>query len=290
MLHRAFTTIVAIFVLQSFAVGQTIYSTDFDDLDVGFTENPANDGHDGWTSIFHPGNSFGEIQNTVSNGGNAIHQFTDISNTNAQQSIDNRSFAAVNTDQIAEIIFDVDFLASSSDLSTQNSYSASATIAGDGQLFSFSIGSGNGPVRSDVGVTVGLSTFNGTDNNIPFNPSVGQNLAWDQWHGVELRANLIDQEWISVTVNGNVESLEGIALPRNFGADGPFDPTFIDEIALQVVNIENFGDETSDSIFFDNLSLSFVAVPEPSAVAILSLAFVCLSTRRKRAKHAANQR
>lgn len=262
---------------------EIVYATDFDDLSLGFTENPPAPGQDGWTAIFHPGNSFGEIQNVVANGGNAIHQFTDITNTNAQQSIDSRFYDPVNVSSAVELIFDIDFNAQSSDLTTQNSYGASAGIFGDGQLFSFSVGSGNGPVREDVGVSVGISTFNGTDNNIPLNISVGQNLAWGEWHNVQLTANLQTLEWISISVNGASQSLNGVDLPRNFNAGNPFTPTFIDEVLLQVVNIENFGDETSDSIFFDNLSLAVTTVPEPSSFAVVGLfGFVaCLSRRRK---------
>lgn len=276
-------TLISLLILFPAQLGaQVIYETDFDDLTLGVTENPANSGQDGWTSIFHPGASFGEIQDQVSNGGRAIRQFTDITNTNAQQSIDNRSFSSVNTASISEILFDIDFHASSSDISTRNSYGAQATIDGDGQVFGFSVDSGNGQVRSDVGVSVGLSTFNGIDNNFRIGLSVGQNLAWDQWHELELRADLITDEWISITVNGQTQSLAGIDLPRNFPGGIPATASFLDRVTLQVVNSENFGEETSDSIFFDNLSLQVTAVPEPNASLYLTLILTVVVSQRKR--------
>lgn len=268
---------------SSLQAQELVYATDFDSLSLGTTENPPAAGQDGWTAIFHPGNSFGEIQNAVANGGNAIHQFTDITNTNAQQSIDSRFFNAVDVSTVTGVVFDIDFNAQSSDLTTRNSYATRAGIFGDGQLFSFSVGSGNGAVRQDVGVSVGLSTFNGTDNNIPLALSVGQNLEWEEWHSVELRADLQALEWISLTVNGTTQSLAGIDLPRNFNAGGPFTPSLFDEISLQVVNIENFGDETSDSIFFDNLSLTVTSVPEPNSLAVILLCGLATCTRQKRA-------
>ena len=282
-MNKLVSIITTFFVLLPFQLhAQTVYETDFDDLTLGVTENPPNSGHDGWTSIFHPGASFGEIQDQVANGGRAIHQFTDITNTNAQQSIDNRSFSAVSTSNITEILFGIDFHASSSDISTRNSYGASATIDGDGQVFGFSVGSGNGQIRSDIGVSVGLSTFNGTDNNFALGLNVGQNLAWDQWHELELRANLITDEWISITVNGQTQSLTGIDLPRNFPGGTPATASFLDRITLQVVNVENFGDETSDSIFFDNLSLQVTAVPEPNASLCLVGLVAAIASQRKR--------
>ena len=193
-----FATLVILISSLPVQAQEVVFATDFDDLSLGLTENPPVPGQDGWTAIFHPGNSFGEIQDVVANGGNAIHQFTDITNTNAQQSIDSRFFNAVNVSSVTEIVFDIDFNAQSSDLTTQNSYAASAGFFGDGELFSFSVGSGNGPVREDIGVSVGISTFNGTDNNGPLNISVGQNLAWEEWHSVQLTANLQTLEWVSI--------------------------------------------------------------------------------------------
>ena len=253
-------SIVFAFLVPATTEAQVIYSTDFDDLSLGQTENPANTGHDEWTSIFHPGNSFGAIQNVVSNGGNAIQQFTDITNTNGQQSIDNRSFSSVETETTTEVVFEIDFYSSSSDLNTRNSYAASASVRGDGEVFGFSIRSGNGQLKSDVGVSVGLATFNGVDNNEPISLTVGRNLAWDAWHELQLRADLSTNQWLSISVNGDTQPLDGIALPRNFPGGVPTSATFMDRIELQVVNVEGFGDETSDSVFFDNVSLDIVPV------------------------------
>ena len=65
------------------------------------------------------------------------------------------------------------------------------------------------------------------------------------------------------------------------------DDSLLDANRLDATGVGIF-DDGNGTIFLTGLIS--VAVPEPSAVAILSLAFVCLSTRRKRAKHAANQR
>ena len=231
---------------------QPIYETDFDSLTLGETQSPALAGQDGWRAGFQPGNSFSEIQDSVARCGNAFHQFTDITNTEGQQSISSRSFEAVDLSSVSELIFEIYFYASSSDLSARNSFTADARLDGDGVLYDISIGSGNGNIKSEVGVSIGLSMFNGTSNNIPFSPNVGQNLAWDTWHSVKLRADLQALEWVSITVNGQEESLEGIPLRRNSGATFP---TELDQVVLQIINRENSGDETSDSIFFDNLSI-----------------------------------
>ena len=132
------------------------------------------------------------------------------------------------------------------------------SLEGDGIVFEFGIGSGNGAVREEVGVSVRIATFNGTDNNLGFPIGVGQNLEWDVWHNVELRADLQSSKWISISVNGDLELLDDVDLPRNFGAKGPFTPATMNRVTLQVVNGEGFGDETSDSIFFDNLSIAGV--------------------------------
>ncbi|MEM6776062.1 MAG: hypothetical protein AAF670_00315 [Planctomycetota bacterium] len=260
---------------------EVIYSTDFDSLATGQTQSPANPAQDGWRSDFHPGASFGEIQSAIANSGNAIRQFTDISNTIGQQSIDSRSLTSMPTAGIPKLVFQVDFYASSSDLSRINAYSAMADVTGvGGTVLEFSLNGGNGQAKSTTGVSVGLAQFNGVDNNVPVPLVTGQGLAWDEWHTISVTADLLADEWSEVTVNGVSQSLTGFVLPRTFGPSGAVRPTTLEEISLQVINNDAFGDETSDSVYFDNLSLT--AVPEPSGIGIGLLTASIVVSRRRR--------
>ncbi|MAT67888.1 MAG: hypothetical protein CMJ58_00005 [Planctomycetaceae bacterium] len=141
-------------------------------------------------------------------------------------------------------------------------------------MVGFGLRSGNGAVKGDAGVSVSLAQFNGADNNIPLAIGVGNGLDWNAWHRITLAANLASDEWHSITVNGVTESLAGHPLPRAFSGSGPIRPTTFDARTLEVVNQENFGDESSDSIYWDNVGVHVEYVPEPPALDLLGL---CLS-------------
>jgi hypothetical protein len=71
-----------LFLVTSFSANAEIV---FDELTLGRTENPTKVGQDNWRATIHPGTSFGEIQDTNANGGRAIRQYTDVSDSDAQQ-------------------------------------------------------------------------------------------------------------------------------------------------------------------------------------------------------------
>ena len=56
-----FFAVISFFSLLSFDVAaMTVYSTDFDSLGLGLTEDPARTDQDGWRAAFHPGASLAE--------------------------------------------------------------------------------------------------------------------------------------------------------------------------------------------------------------------------------------
>lgn len=64
---------------------------------------------------------FGEIQNGIANAGQAIRQYTDISNTHAQQSIDARPLGGESLTNASLISLSLEFYAETSNLDARNS-------------------------------------------------------------------------------------------------------------------------------------------------------------------------
>src|SRR4030095_7474491 len=134
----------------------------------------------------------------------ALHEFTSASVPNFTQTIDKRLITAPDLSRYPLMTLHVDFYAHTSDLNASDIYGAWIGISGGRHLgfemLAFSVNSGNGVPKGEAGVNIGLSRFNGIDNNelIPLN--VGQNLAWDTWHHVTIIADQASDRYVSLKV------------------------------------------------------------------------------------------
>jgi hypothetical protein len=171
--------------------GETVvYTTDFDSLTIGLTQNyPGDPGQDGWFFVGAGTNGYGEIQNSIANAGNALHEFA----------------------------------------------------------------SGNGMLKSERGIDVNISAFNGVDNNSAVPLTIGQGLAWDTWHTLTLVMHQTEDHYISLTVDGEMEDLTAYPLPRS-EYEGVWNRgQLMETINAQIVSS---GELTDDDVYWDNLSLS----------------------------------
>ena len=119
-------------------------------------------------------------------------------------------------------------------------------------------------------MTVNVDSFNGTDNNEPVFPSVGQHLAWDTWHTVSLSINPLADRYISITVDGQTQSLSSIPLPRDLVNGLWVREPLIEDVYTQIIPTDVGGFETSDDVYWDNLSVT--VVPEPTGLALATIA------------------
>jgi len=215
------TTIVAMMSWPIPARGDIVYQTNFDSLALGLTEPfPGAAGQDGWFQQLAVGDAFGEIQGGVANGGRALHQHTAATVPPALQTIDARDVGPVSLANIGTVSLSLDFYASSSNLSDVNNYIASFTVNGGPhpgfQIIGFGLGAGNGLPKSETGLNVGLAAFNGSNNNDPIPLTVGHNLSWDAWHSISISLDHHADTWLSITVDGQTQSLLGYQPVRTF--------------------------------------------------------------------------
>jgi hypothetical protein len=171
-----------------------VYKSRFNSLNAGLTQPfPGAPRQDGWFSELALSPAYGEIQKDIARGRYALHEFTSASVPNFTQTIDKRLITPPDLSRYSIIILQVDFYAHSSDLNASDVYGAAMMISGGPhpgfEMLAFSVNSGNGVPKGESGVNIGLSRFNGVDNNELIPLSVGQNLAWDKWHRVTVIAD-----------------------------------------------------------------------------------------------------
>jgi PEP-CTERM motif len=253
----------------------TVYQSNFDSLALGQTQSPGAAGQDGWTSVLAqlPG-AYGEIENSIANTGQALHEATSaLTSPSNRQTIDTRPTTPPDLASHPIVTLSVDFFAHSSDLAAVNNYTAfMSAMQGSGQVIGLHLGAGNGIAqKSATGVSVGLDAFNGSNNNFPVSLTVGQQLAWDTWHHASVTINQAADSYVAITVDGQTENLAGIELPRAF--PGATRPSSIDDLLAQIIPSNLGGTQTSDDVYWDNLSLtaSTAAIPEPSSLVLLGL-------------------
>lgn len=238
--------------------GATLYSTTFDFLEVARTENPARALHDGWTRDNLAADDYGEIQNSISLGGNALHEFSAITTGDATQSGDFRRFpTAISTSGLGTLTLAASFFGASDDYSLVNPYAANLLVSGGPfpgfSIIDFGLHSGNGTPKSVAGLNVGLGRFNGLNNNEPVALSVGQKLAWEQWHDLVLTVDLLNNEYLSLTVDGVTQNLTGIALPRSNTSMGWLRGQLIETLRAEVVASDFPRNESNDGLLGQRL-------------------------------------
>jgi hypothetical protein len=251
--------------------GLFVYSTGFDTLLVGeTTAYPGGAGQDGWYSAAAVAPAYGEIQETIANTGRALHQYVDDANLSGAQKIDRREISTPpDLSQNPIVTLEVDFYCHTSDLSQNNPYAASIKVEGGPHpgyvILGFGLNSGNGPVKSDAGVNVSVSYFNGADNNDVIPLTVGQGLAWDGWHSLTLVINQAEDTYVSLMVDGQGQDLTGYALPRSNDEGTWRRGELIEAVTAEIVS-QDFGEtSTSDDVYWDNLELRMRKVDLVSA-------------------------
>lgn len=258
------------------ANGEVVYQSSFDSLALGQTQTLSVAGQDGWFRLLAPpGGAFGEIQDTIANGGRALHEHTTIDVSPHTQTIDARNLNAYSLANAGVISLSIDFYASTSDQNAVNPYAASFLVRGGPHpgfdIIGFDLLAGNG-VSKSPGVSVALAGFNGAANNEPLPLLVGQNLAWDEWHSLSLSLDHSADTWLSITVDGVTQDLTGFRPPRSEDSGIWKRGQLIENLFAQVVPQEFGGVRTDDDIYFDNLTLRVQPVPEPGALTLAAFA------------------
>jgi len=243
------------------ASAAVVYETDFNDLTVAHTEYPPHPGHDGWYKERAEGDAYGEIQELIANDGRALHEFAPASNGQGNQTIDRRLIDPPVT-PFSTMTLSVDFYCASSDLGATNIYEAVFSVWDDTHpgflMIKFKLEGGNGTPKEETGVKVTLYEFNNdpeNPNNLYLPISIGNELAWNTWHHIELIIDYANDEYISVEVDGELEDLSGHTPERSWPDFGQ--GTFLQRIEATLIpwpwDPPNLSD---DDVYWDNLSLT----------------------------------
>jgi hypothetical protein len=239
-----------------------VYKSNFNSLTAGLIQPfPGAPRQDGWFSELALPPAYGEIQKEIALGRHALHEFTSPSVPDFTQTIDKRFITPPDLSRYPLITLQVDFYAHTSDLSASNIYGAHMGITGGPhpgfQMLEFSVNSGNGVPKGEAGVNIGLSLFNGVDNNEPISLNVGQNLAWDTWHHVTVIADQASDRYISLTVDGRSEDLSAYLLPRSEVAPGVWERgQLMEDIQAVIAPNIDFAGVSNDDIYWDNLNIT----------------------------------
>ena len=254
---------VCIAVLSvSTAMGKiVVYETDFDALVPGQTQyQPGDPNHDGWFLLGADTDGYGQIQSDIARGLYALEQFAAIEAGTGHQTINKRELVRPDLSVHPRVTLQADFFAHTSDPNARNTYTASLKVLGGPhpgyEILAFHLYSGNGNIKGDDGVSLSVYAFDGKDNHFVIPLSVGQHLQWDRWHSVEL---VIDQQqdgYVSITVDGQSQDISGYALHRSYYQGQWRRGQWIDCFHAEIVPTDNFGAQTDDVSYFDNISLT----------------------------------
>ena len=141
-----------------------------------------------------------------------------------------------------------------------NSYAGSLLVVGGPHpgylILGFGLNSGNGAVKKEAGVSVSVTAFNGVDNHFAIPLTVGQGLAWDEWHEVELVVHQGEDRYVSLRVDGAEQDLSGYQPPRSYYEGAWLRGQWIDAVHAEIVPVDNFGAETDDEVWWDDVSVT----------------------------------
>ena len=247
-----------------------VYKSNFNSLAAGLTQPfPGAPRQDGWFSELALPPAYGEIQKDIALGRHALHEFTSASVPEFTQTIDKRFITPPDLSRYPLITLQVDFYAHTSDLTASNIFDAVIIVSGGPhpgfEMMQFNVNSGNGTPKGIAGVNIGLSWFNGVNNNQPIPLNVGQNLAWDTWHHVTVTADQASDRYVSLTVDGRSEDLSAYTLPRSEVAPGVWERgQLMNSIEAVIAPNIDFGGASDDDIYWDNLNIT---VERPHATA-----------------------
>ena len=239
-----------------------VYKSNFNSLSAGLTQPfPGAARQDGWFGELALPPAYGEIQKDIARGRQALHEFTSPSVPNFTQTIDKRLITPPDLSRYPLMTLQVDFYAHTTDLNASDIYGAVMLVNGGPfpgfEMLQFSLNSGNGIPKGEAGVNIGLSLFNGVDNNEPIPLSVGQNLAWDTWHSLTLVANQATDHYVSLKVDGQSEDLSAYFLLRSEVAPGVWERgQLMEEIQAVIAPNVDFGGASDDDIYWDNLLIT----------------------------------
>ncbi len=268
---RTLVLIAAILGINAAATADTVYASTFDACAIGQTQShPGDPGQDGWFKVGAGPSSYGEFQTLIANGGTAYHGHADFDTPSGQQTTDARALTAPDLAAKPIITLSIDFQASTSDQSTTNPYNATFQVRGGPHpgflITGFGLAGGNGMPKSDTLVNLNVTAFNGSDNNTVIPLTVGQQLAWDTWHSLTLVADQANDEWVSITVNGEVQDLTGYQLPRTWDGAEWLRGELIESVISELTPTDWPDNETSDEVYYDNVELTVDSLTPPQVV------------------------
>ena len=259
-------------VVQPAPTSQIVYQTNYDSMTDGLvTAFPGTPGQDGYYDAGIPG-TFSLIESTNAVCGQALQQVSPSTIGTGGQTAVVRQVTPVSLATHPVVTLSVDFFSHSSDLTLTNPYSADirAQQNGLGDVIRINVGGGNDNAKSVTGVNFTIAEYNGSNNNFEVPTTVGRNLAWDSWHQVTLVEDYSTSNYVSLTVDGQTENLAGIPLPRSFPTNTPTLPVEIDFVNQEIVAVEFPGQATTDTIYWDNLSLTAAPTNQTPTLPIIT--------------------
>jgi hypothetical protein len=234
-----------------------VYHTDFEGLTVGETlPSPGRPGQDGWIRGGAHAGQYGEIQNQIALDGQAYHHHTGDIVRQGQGAYDQRPLASPDLTANPYVILSLDYYCVTSDLDATNFFGAGFYIYNLTDPVAMMIGCdlrGPGP-RRPSGVSLVMDQFGGSGNP-PLPLSVGQHLAYDTWHHMQLVTDEASGNYVALTVDGATQLLTGHAMPRI-----PFNGEWVRGTHLHGIQTLIFGGntdqvQTSDDVYWDNVVL-----------------------------------
>ena len=275
-LARGLAVIAIAMLIAAPTNGDVVYQTDFDSLTPGQTEPyPGAAGQDGWYRMLAEGDALGEIQDAIADGGQSLHLHTAETVPPGLQTISSRETGIVPLSNVGIISLSVDFYASSSNLGAINNFLSAFSVAGGPhpgfEIIGFGLGAGNGTSKAETGLNVSLGMFDGSTNNDPITLTVGQGLAWDAWHSISISLDQFADTWLSITVDGQTQSLLGYQPVRSFDGTQWLRGQQIETLNAAITPDDLGGIRSDDDVYFDNVILTTQPVPEPSSAILLGL-------------------
>lgn len=243
------------------AAAATVCATDVDALALGSLQyHPGSAAQDHWYAThLEPGQVI-EVQDAVAVAGRAFRMLAPGALPYLQAEIKKDvSPPDLSAEPVVSLSFA--FLGDSSDLSVMNSYEGLVQAVGGPHpgytILAAKLFSGNGAVRSEVGLTLELGRF---EPSIPGNeslqPEVGRNLAWNAWHTVTIVLDQAADRYVSVTVDGQTEDLSAYRPPRTWYEGDWLRGELIESVSLWTITSPWDDVTVDDSFHVDDLSLT----------------------------------